>query len=350
MISDLAHIVAQSDTPIIAVIEKIDKGAIQVALITDKNGKLLAAVTDGDIRRAILRDIDLQKPIASIMNVNPVTIQENALPSAAQIMRDHQINHLPVVDESGVLRGIELLNEKFKNKRQKSSVLIMAGGLGSRLRPLTAETPKPMLCIGGRPLLETVISNLKSQGFYKFFISVNFKKEVIQKFFGNGDRLGIDIKYLVEEHRLGTAGALSLIEEKLDEPLIVLNGDVITTMNYINLLDFHKETDANITVGVREHTIQIPFGVINANDTKLEVIEEKPIKTFKVNAGIYVIDPSVLQYIPKSTEYDMPNLINACVEKGIKTSIFPVREYWIDVGSFGDFQRAEAEYAQYFEG
>ena len=263
-------------------------------------------------------------------------------------MLSEQLQHLPVIDNAGRLIDIELLNAKIYSEKHCSPVLIMAGGLGERLRPLTNETPKPMLKIGGRPMLENTILSLKSQGFEDFYISVNFKKEKIQRFFGDGKNFGVDIEYLTEREKLGTAGALSLVSKKLSRPLLVLNGDIITTLNFAKLLEFHKESHADMTVAVRDHSFQIPYGVAHNRGSELLSIKEKPVKTVRVNAGVYVFEPRVINELSEPIKIDMPNFINFIIKKGFRGVAFPVSEYWVDIGSFEEFDRANNEYSKHF--
>ena len=225
----------------------------------------------------------------------------------------------------------------------------MVGGLGSRLGDLTTDCPKPMLKVGGRPILEAIISNFKAEGFRNFYLAVNYKSEIIERHFGDGKSLGVKIQYLREERQMGTAGSLSLIDHQSKDPVVVMNGDLLTSISISELLNFHKETEAEATTCIREYGYQVPFGVAETKGTNLVQIIEKPTHKWFINAGIYVLSPSVLSRIPKGEVYDMPTLLNSLVTEGKRVSVFPIRESWLDIGRREDFERAHLEYGESFE-
>lgn len=326
-------------------IRTIDQGAIQIAFVVDHAEHLLGTVTDGDIRRAILRGVSLDDEAKKVMNPHPVTASSAMSREAImEIMRQKLIHQIPIVDQAGCIVDVELLDNLLQREQPQNWVVLMAGGLGSRLRPLTDETPKPLLKIGNKPLLEIILENFIEQGFKKFYFSVNYKAEMVESYFGGGSRWGAEIRYLRETERMGTAGALSLLPERLAQPMIVMNADLLTKLNFRQLLNFHNEHKAKATMCVREYDFQVPYGVVSIENTRITAIDEKPVQRFFVNAGIYVLEPETLELIPTSRFYDMPELFAAMIERQWESAVFPIREYWLDVGRLEDFQRANGEY------
>jgi len=346
---DLKEIMVAATTPMIDVIRVIDKSALGIALVVDENRRLKGTITDGDIRRAILRNLSLTTPAAAIMNLHPTVARMNDHREAlvAQ-MREKGIKHLPVVDADGVVMHMEILSELLQLKKRENWVVLMAGGLGKRLHPLTDDCPKPLLKVGNKPILETILLNLKEDGFSKFFISVNYKAEMIEDYFGDGSKWGVEIQYLREKERLGTAGALSLLPEIPTQPLLIMNGDLLTKINFGQLLDFHTEHQACATMCVREYSFEVPYGVVELDKQRLTGIVEKPVQHFFVNAGVYVLEPKALKFIPKNVYFDMPTLFEVCIREQYETAAFPIREYWLDIGRMGDFERANGEFYEVF--
>ncbi|TBL73010.1 nucleotidyltransferase family protein [Paenibacillus thalictri] len=340
-------ILISPSTTILNSLQIIDRGTMQLALVVDEYYRLLGTVTDGDIRRGILKGISLDSPVELVMKTNPTTANINdTKESVLAIMKLKRLHQIPVLDEGGSITGMELLENLIKKDRKENWVVLMAGGLGSRLSPLTDDCPKPLLKVGSQPILETIIENFIEHGFYKFYISVNYRADMIVDYFGDGSQWGIQIKYLHEDKRLGTAGALSLIEEKPRESIIVMNGDILTKVNFERLLDFHKENNSKATMCVREYEFQVPYGVIKVDHHKLLSIEEKPVQRFFVNGGIYALEPEVLERVPIGTFYDMPTLFEKLIEQNEETSVFPIREYWLDIGRKDDFQRANNDFKE----
>ena len=328
----------------------ITNSSLQLAVVADDDRKLLGIVTDGDIRRGILRGVALEAPLAQVMNSSPTTIAPGESPDVVlRLMRSHAVHHLPVVDPDGRIVGLEILDHLLNREIYENTVVLMAGGLGSRLGELTRETPKPLLPVGNRPILETIIQNFRQYGFYRFEISINYLAEKVRGYFGDGSRFGVEIGYLEETQRLGTAGSLSLLDGQGDSPVVVMNGDVLTQVNWHQLMDFHREQGAEATMCVRELGIQVPYGVARIEGNTLTGIEEKPTHTFFVNAGIYVIQPHVLREIPRGAHYDMPQLFDAVIARKGRAVVFPVCEYWMDVGQVHDFHRANGDYPQIFD-
>jgi dTDP-glucose pyrophosphorylase len=329
-------------------IRKIDESALQIALVVEGE-RLRGTVTDGDIRRAILKGVSLQDPVQDSMNAHPaVAALGDDRQEVVGRMRRAQIRHMPVVDASGLLVGMEILDELLAPRMRSNPVLLMAGGMGKRLSPLTEDCPKPMLQVGGRPILETILLNFSDYGFRRFYLSVNYKAEVIVEYFGDGSRWGVQIEYLREDERLGTAGALALLPERPVAPMLVMNGDVLTRVNMNHLLDFHVAQRAQATMCILEYQYQVPFGVVRVDGQEILSIDEKPTQKFFVNAGIYTLEPEVIDLVPRKSFFDITTLFGKLVEQGRKTAVFPLREYWLDVGQHADFEKAKVEFEQIF--
>jgi dTDP-glucose pyrophosphorylase len=329
--------------------ERLDAARTQIVLVIDPDGRLLGTVTDGDIRRAILRQTDLDASVEEVMNAHPVTARSGAHPEAlVGIMRDRQVHQLPLVDESGRVTGLELLDRLMASPPRENAAVLMAGGLGSRLRPLTETTPKPLLEIGGRPLLETIIETLAEHGFRRLYLSVNYRADQIEAHFGDGKARGLRIDYLREDTFLGTAGALSLLPEPPEAPLLVMNGDILTTLDFGQLMDFHDAQDADLTMCIRQISTRVPYGVVDLDENRIVAITEKPEQQHFVNAGIYVLDPGVVAGIAAGRRLDMTELAQEVSAGGRTVAAFPIREYWLDIGQPADYERAQADYARIF--
>lgn len=334
-----------SQTPLRETIARIDKSRLQIGLVTDDVGRLIGIVTDGDLRRAMLKGIGLEVATSTVMNTKPRVLPAGTTKEdIVAFMRRHVLHQVPLVNEDGLLVGLEVLDALLGAFHRPNWIVLMAGGLGSRLSPLTDDCPKPMLAVGGKPILENIIESFIEQGFRHFFISVNYKAEQIKNYFGNGERWGITVDYLHEDKRLGTAGALSLLPKQPTDPLIVMNGDLLTRANFQGIVDFHLEQVSFATMAVREYDIQVPFGVVTLDGDRISNFIEKPVQSFFVNAGIYVISPYALTLIPKDTFFDMPTLFGMIAREQKKTTAFPLHEYWVDIGRLEEFHRAEREW------
>lgn len=333
------------DTTIMQTLKIIDETTLQFAVVVDDAMHILGTVTDGDIRRGLLKGLSIDVSIQEVMNKIPVygEIGESKF-YYKELMRKLKIKQLPIVNQEKRIQDIFFIDDIDSVLKKQNTVVLMAGGLGTRLRPLTDHMPKPMLKVGDKPILETIIDSFKSFGFTHFILSVNYKKEMIKDYFQDGSHLGVTISYLEEEKRLGTAGALSLLADKPEHPFFVMNGDLLTKINYEQLLDFHNETSSMATMCVREYEYQIPFGVIETDNHRLLSIEEKPVHKSFVNAGIYVLSPDVLKHVPKNEFYDMPDLFKKLIEHDEGVSAFPLREYWLDIGRMDDYEKADIEY------
>lgn len=347
---DWKQISIRPDETIREALEIIDEGGVQIAIVADDQDCLEGVVTDGDIRRGILEDLDLDTPVASVMNEDPITARpQEERQSLLDTMRARRIHQIPLVDGSGHVVGIEVLDDLLEPEARPNPVVVMAGGLGTRLRPLTEDCPKPLLEVGEQPILETILEGFVAHGFRRFYVSVNYKAEMIEDYFGDGSDWNVDITYVHEEKRLGTAGPLSLLPDRPDETMIVMNGDLLTKLNYAHLLDFHREHGAFATMCVREHETQVPYGVIKTDDQYMEDIEEKPTERYFVNAGIYALESEALDYVPENEFFNMPDLFERLIDQGEEATVFPVREYWQDVGRRKDFDQVNGEYGEVFD-
>lgn len=322
----------------------IDQGAIQMAMVTDKAGKLKGIITDGDVRRGLLKAVSFDAPIAAIMNTHPFVLKADSSVRNDEVqlhMRQHGIRQIPIVDDAGQLCGV-YLDDSLGSR--KNTVVLMVGGLGSRLGELTKNTPKPLLAVGDKPILENIIESFSAQGFRNITLALNYKGEMIADYFGDGSRFKVNIKYLWEDRPLGTAGALSMLVAPLSEPIIVMNGDVLTQMRFGPMVDYHDASSKMATMCIREFKFQVPFGVVKYNCQSVTDIVEKPEESFMVSAGINVLNPEALQYIPKNTRFDMPDLFKAMLEDGHDVGAYAIREYWIDIGRREEYQKAQSDF------
>jgi dTDP-glucose pyrophosphorylase len=342
---DWRNIVVAAETSLRDAIARIDNCATQFALVLDAHQQLIGTLSDGDVRRAVLRDMSLDTPVAEVMNRCPISARVSSSQcEQLALMRRNVIHHLPLLDEQQRVVGLSTLDALTGIVERPNWVVLMAGGLGERLRPLTEKCPKPMLTIAGKPILECILEKFVEQGFRNFFLSVNYLANVVRDHFGDGSRWGVRIEYLQENKRLGTAGALSLLDTRPEHPILVMNGDLLTHARFNDILQYHSEHDAAATMTVREYDFQVPYGVVRMNGSKISCIDEKPIHNFYVNAGIYAISPDVLDRIPSDTFYDMPTLFEELIAANETTAAFPLREYWLDIGRMEEFERAQHEW------
>lgn len=347
--TDLHNIFIAKDATILDAMRIIDEGTLQIALVVDEHKLLFGTITDGDIRRAILRGEGLDTPVSKVMNAKPITAHAgDSKEFILLLMQRMQRRQIPVVDDRGKVLRIELLDRIIHSVKRNNWVVLMAGGLGSRLGALTKDCPKPLLKINGKPILEIILENFIASGFHRFYISVNYKAEMIKEYFQDGSRWGVEIRYIHEKERMGTAGSLSLIDEKPHDALLVINGDLLTKVNFQQLLDYHMDMNVMATMCVRDYEYQVPYGVIKVENQRLVQIKEKPISKQFINGGIYVIQPEALSYIPPNTFFDMPSLFQEIINRKEEATVYPIREYWIDIGRLDDFERANGEYTQMF--
>jgi len=329
------------------VLKIIDQSSKQICLVLDENKKLLGTISDGDIRRALLRKISLDDTVENVYFKNPTVASINdSREVILNICKIKKIHQIPIVDDDYLIIGLERLEELIGAPIKKNKAVLMVGGLGTRLRPLTDSTPKPLLHVGGKPILQTIVERLVSHGFVEIIMCVSYKSNMIQDFFEDGSKFGANIKYIHEEKRLGTAGALSLLTDKKKpkEPFFVMNGDLLTTVNFEHLLDFHLSNHSKATMCVREYDFQVPYGVVSIKDGRIKTIDEKPTHKFFVSAGMYVLNPPCIDIIPKNQYYDMPSLFEKMIEGNNKVISFPLHEYWVDIGKIDQYNRANQEY------
>ncbi|MCM3874389.1 MAG: nucleotidyltransferase family protein [Pyrinomonadaceae bacterium] len=347
-IDRLTRTIIPSHASIAEAIAQLERAGTGALLLCDKERILRGLLTDGDLRRAILRGIPFDKPCSDIANPEPIVaigIREAA--DALSLMdhaREFLLNHLPVVDDLGRVVDLVLRSDFVSEEKLGLSAVIMAGGFGSRLRPLTDDVPKPMLTVGDRPLLELTIERLKDAGIKRVNLTTHYLAESISDHFGDGQAFDVDIRYVHEDRPLGTAGGLKLLEES-NETLLVINGDIVTEVDFRSMLSYHREHGADVTVGVRQYELQVPYGVIDCDGSRVRKVEEKPVLHFLVNAGIYLLEPTVYRYIPSGLRFDMTDLIGRLIEKGRHVVSFPIVEYWLDIGQRADYERAQ-EYAR----
>lgn len=315
------------------------KGLGLVVVDHDKN--LLGSLTDGDMRRAMIAGKGLSDTITDIFHRKPtIANKATSLEELQSITADKRIKVVPIVESGKVINVFSVDDEMSRDV----SVVIMAGGLGSRLGEFTKDCPKPMLDVGGKPVLERIIRNFTKVGFQKFYISVNFKAEMIEDYFQDGVKFGCEIHYLREKMRLGTAGSLTLLPSEIKGPIVVTNGDLLTLVDYRRLLTFHMQHKSPMTMCTRQYEFQVPYGVVNIENGQVKSIDEKPVQSFNVSAGVYVINSDLLGHIPRDTYFDMPTLLDVLLSKNIKTECFPMVEQWIDIGRVSDLDLARSLY------
>lgn len=338
----LNKILIQPGITILQAIERMDSGRLQILLVVDDNDKLLGSVTDGDIRRAILKGNDFREPVSTIMNMSPISVVTGTPRELVlSLMKERSIHCIPVVDKEGLVVGLETESRLLWQGIEDTWVVLMAGGLGMRLRPLTEEIPKPLLPINGKPIIEGILENFLEQGFRKFFVSVNYKAEMIKDYFGDGAKWGAEISYLHEDKRLGTAGALSLLpRSNLPENLLVMNADLLTTVDFRQFLDFHIKAKSQASMCVRDYSMQVPYGVVEVEGHRFKGVTEKPAHKYYINAGIYILRSVVLKSIPENEFFDITSLFENLHKEGKNMSVFPMRENWLDIGDLKEYERA----------
>lgn len=324
-----------------AAIRCLDETGLQIVMVVADSGQLLGTVTDGDIRRGLLRGVGLNGPIESISHREPLVVppqwgRETVLP----LMQANRVHQLPVVDDLRRVVGLHLWDELLSPSKRPNLMVIMAGGRGARLGMYTDDCPKPLLKIGGKPMLEHIIERASAEGFGRFLLAVHYLGHMIEEYFGNGDRWQVEIEYLREVSPLGTAGALGLLEPRPERPFVVTNGDVLADINYGEILDFHCRNNAAATMAVRLHEWQHPFGVVKTKGVDIIDFEEKPVSRTHINAGIYVLDPATLDLIAPKEACDMPVLFTRVRQRAFRTIVYPMHEPWLDVGRPGDLETA----------
>lgn len=324
-------------------VKRLDEGAKRILIVVDKQDKLIGTVTDGDIRRALIRQTDLTTPISEIMNANPKSATHAwSRLRLLSFMERTDLLQLPIVDEKNKVVGVTFLYELLKKPRIDNPVCLMAGGFGTRLKPLTDSCPKPMLTVGDKPILEIILERFIEAGFWRFYISTHYMANTIKGYFGNGSDRDVEINYLDEREPLGTGGALSLLpKEEIDAPLILMNGDLLTNLDFLSLLSHHELSQSKLTMCLREYEQQVPFGVVNTQKGEVKSIVEKPVNRYHVNAGIYVMEPSVIAGLEKNKYVDMPDVVDSLLKQRAPVGYYEVSEEWLDIGRLDDFKKAQ---------
>ncbi len=343
----IERIRVRADASILEAMRAINQGTVEIAIVTDADGRLVGLLSDGDIRRAILNGFTLEAPIADILNRRPLSLPESAgREEILALMGRHSIRQIPLVDTGGRPTQIAWITDLIRNDLRPNQAIIMAGGKGKRLYPLTRDVPKPMLPIRGRPILEHIIDELRQYGVFKITLAVNHLREVIKEHFGNGEDMGVRIDYLEEEEPLGTIGALSLLPDKPSHPFLVLNGDVLQQINFSSLLRFHERHDFHATMCAVRYRMELPFGLVEVDGNRLRRLVEKPVHTMNSNAGMYVFNPGVVDLLEHDRPCDATDLLQRLVDAGKSVGVFTLydHEHWLDVGRKGDYDYACHEY------
>lgn len=324
----------------------LDRGALRIAIVVDEERRLLGTLTDGDVRRALLRHQPLDIAVSQVMCATPQVAQRDwSRERVLAVMESTQLLQLPVVDAANRVVGLETLHGLLDKRLLNNPVFLMAGGFGTRLHPLTNDCPKPLLKVGDKPILELILEGFIQAGFHRFFISTHYLPEMVRDYFGDGKRWGVSIRYTHETTPLGTGGAVGLLpHDEINEPMLMMNGDLLTTLNYRDLLAFHNEHQGVATMCVREFEYQVPYGVIQSEGHLIRSMVEKPVHKFFVNAGVYVLSPELVKRVTPDTRVDMPTLLEQAIAAGHDVTMFPVHEYWLDIGRMEDFKRAQLEF------
>jgi dTDP-glucose pyrophosphorylase/CBS domain-containing protein len=351
MMYSIESYLVKLETTIRETIACIDLNSKGIALVVDSDGRLLGTISDGDIRRAILLGVNLDLPVQTLLVKHnqaggsaPVTAPVGTSDAdVLRMMNAEGIRQIPIVDTEGHVISMAFLNDLVRDYELPIRAVVMAGGFGTRLRPLTDNTPKPMLHVGDRPILERTIEQLKKTGIHRVSLTTHYMPEAISNHFGNGDGFGVEINYVQESEPLGTAGAIKLLEVA-DEPLLVINGDILTQVDFRAMLAFHVKHKACLTVGVRQYDLQVPYGVMECEGAKILGVSEKPKMQFLVNAGIYLLEPRARDYIPSDRKFDMTDLIQSLIREKREVVSFPILEYWLDIGQHSDYERAKSDF------
>ena len=341
----------RAEDSLIKALSAINISRMQIALVVDESGRLNGVVTDGDIRRGILDGVGLEEEVRRVMNPSPVTARPGTTPEELlALMNNRSIKQVPLVDDDGRVVGLERLDNLFRGPAVKDNpVLVLAGGQGIRLHSYTVDTPKPLLKVGDRPILELILLQFRAYGFHRFYIALNYLADQIETYFGDGANHGISIQYLKEQTALGTAGSLSLLPKPLDIPCFVVNGDLLTRVDIGEMLNFHENGGYGLTVGVKEYSSQLPFGVVLTKEDLVVGFQEKPSDTRLINTGIYVVNPDVVALVPSDRGFGMNELIEKVIPlEDNPVGAFHIHEFWMDIGTVPDYQKAQWDHPEQF--
>lgn len=349
---DIDRLIVSADTSLRDVIACIDRNTTGIALVVDAERHLRFTMTDGDLRRAVLHGLDLKMTAESWAakakpgRSAPVTaVVGMQAPELRRLMAEHSVRHLPILDGTGRVVDLAQLIDLATPQPFEMTAVVMAGGMGTRLRPLTASLPKPMLPVGDRPLIEHIVHQLRDAGIGRVSITTHFQAESIVSHLGDGKAFGVDINYVNEDRPLGTAGSLGLLPG-WDSPLLVMNGDILTRINHRSMLVFHQENQAAMTVGVRQYDVQVPYGVLDTDGLEVTGVNEKPLFRFFVNAGIYLLEPAIKAYVTQGERLDMTDLLSRVLADGKRVISFPISEDWLDIGQMADYEKAQAQFSK----
>jgi len=325
-------------------IRAIDNASKGIILVVDEEKRLIGTIVDGDIRRALLKGLNLNDSIEKIIHYNPVVANKSMnREDLKDLFIKKAVKQIPIVNDEGIVEDLIGINDILLPEGKENLVIVMAGGLGTRLKDLTKEVPKPMLKVGKDPILQHVINNFKQYGYNKMLVSVNYKADIIENYFQDGYAYGVKIDYIREKKRLGTGGGIKLAKDYIDSPFFVINGDIFTNLNVEDMMNFHIVNNFDITVGVKKHSFKIPYGVINSEANIIKQIEEKPTIEYLINGGIYCINPNVIDYIPNDEYYEITDLINRCIKEGKKVGSYEIKDYWMDIGKIEDYYKVNED-------
>jgi dTDP-glucose pyrophosphorylase/CBS domain-containing protein len=350
---ELKSLFISPDNSIRAAMKCVDRGGCGIALVVDQEMRLLGTITDGDVRRAVLAGTDLASPVSVILASKistqypkPVTASpETDRKALVALMHEYVLRQIPVLDNEGRVVDLVMMDDLIPTQDLPLQAVIMAGGLGTRLRPLTEDLPKPMLPVGGRPLMELVIEQLRQAGIRRVNVTTHYKPEKIFDHFGDGSSFGVELNYVNEDKPLGTGGALGLIDAPT-EPMLVINGDILTQVDFRAMLAYHRENHAVMTVAVKQYDIKVPYGVIECVGAQVCALKEKPQMHLLVNAGVYLLEPKVYEFIPSGEHFNMTDLIQRLLDSNHTVVSFPIIEYWLDIGQLADYEKAQDDVQQ----
>lgn len=345
--TDWKSVLVSAQATIRDALKVINAARSQFAMVVDADGRLLGTLSDGDVRRGLLDNASLEDVVEKCMCRDPKVAKSGQSPEDILIlMRRSGLHQIPILDADHRVIGLKTVDDFLCLTNRENPVVIMAGGLGSRLNELTREQPKPMLPVGGRPVLEVIVNRFVTQGFSRIWLAVNYRAEVIEAYFGDGRTFGADIRYLRESKRLGTAGALSLLPPEIEQAVIVSNADLVANLDYAELVDAHTSAAAVATMAVREHEYPIPFGVVMESGGWIERIDEKPVHRVVVNAGVYVLSPEAIRRVPHDAYFDMPQLFENLIAERQLVYCHRLNGYWLDIGHRSDYERANADFSE----
>lgn len=325
-------------------LQTIDIGARGIVLLVKEDDTLIGTITDGDIRRAILNGISLEDSVENVAHYNPICVKQSMTREEIKdVFIEKAVKDIPIVDNANKVINLISINDILLPQGKENPVIVMAGGLGTRLNELTKEIPKPMLKVGKDPILQHIINNFKQYGYNKILLSVNYKAEVIENYFQDGFAYGVKIDYIKENKRLGTAGGIKLAKNHIKGPFFVINGDIFTNLNVENMMNFHINNKFHITVGTRKQFFQVPYGVLNTSGKLITEITEKPVMHYLINAGVYCVNPELIELIPDNEYFEITDLINICIEKGLRVGSYEIKDYWMDIGRVEDYNKVNEQ-------